>query len=49
MRPRHELVVSWMAPLPVPERDVPPARWPRLLFFVILWLAAQSLQNGVLP
>ena len=46
MRARHELVVSWIAPIPAPERDLPPALWPRLLFFAFFWLAAQALHNG---
>ena len=49
MRARRELVVSWMAPTPPPERDLPPALWPRLLFFALFWLAARALPNGGLP
>jgi hypothetical protein len=48
MRARRELVVSWMAPVAVPERDVPPALWPRWLFFILFWFVAQALPNGVL-
>jgi hypothetical protein len=49
MRARNDLVVSWMGPVPAPERDAAPPRWPRLIFFALFWLAAQALQNGALP